>query len=247
MLLLDCKTRWNSTFLMIQRALRLRPIIETFLTLHSAAPIRHFGLTQDEWRQLEYLCDLLAPFYLMTTTLSKFEGPAVHQVLEVYDTLFDHIEYSSHKLQRKRVDWKLRIRAGLENAHQKLREYYSRTYKSEGYVYAIATILNPRSKLQHFSKASWIDDKDNWAALYHQAFVNIFEHYKNNNPHISVERVQSGHLSQLDRASQHIRKKRRIIQKNSTEGFAEVETYLGESEFASAFHLDSTHSNFVII
>ena len=231
MLLLDCKTRWNSTFLMLRRALRLRPIIEAFLDLRSTAPIRHFALNQEEWRQLEYLCDLLSPFYLMTATLSELEGPTVHQVFDVYGTLFEHIEYSAGKLQRKRIEWKVKIRTGLENAHQKLREYYRQTYKSEGYVYAIATILNPRSKLDQFMEASWIDDKEDWVALYRQVFIRVFEHYKNKNPDIAVERVHSSHLSQLDCVAHHIHKKHCTVQTTeTTQGFAEVETYLGESK-----------------
>ena len=64
----------------------------------SAALIRHFILIEEEWQQLEYLCDLLAPFYIITTTLSKLDKPAVHQVFNVYDTLFNYIEYSNNKL-----------------------------------------------------------------------------------------------------------------------------------------------------
>ena len=79
----------------------------------------------------------------MTTILSELEGPTIHQIFDVYDTLFKHIEYSAGKLQQKRIKWKVKIQTGLENAYQKLHEYYCWTYKSEGYVYAIATILNP--------------------------------------------------------------------------------------------------------
>ena len=64
---------------MIQRALRLQLVIQDYLRLGSTSPVRHFALTSDEWRQLEYLCDLLSPFYVMTTTLSELDGPAVHQ------------------------------------------------------------------------------------------------------------------------------------------------------------------------
>lgn len=237
MLLLDCRTRWNSTFLMIRRALRLRNVINEYVKCSSAASIRHFTLTEEEWRQLEYLCDLLAPFYIMTTTLSKLDGPAVHQVFDVYDTLFDHIEYSNDKLHRKTIDWKLQIRTGLENAHNKLREYYSKTYKSEGYVYAIATILNPQSKLEQFKKASWIEDDEDWVNIYHQVFINVFKHYQTSNPNISVQTTRSVHISEVNQAGnriRHVRKRRRVSGSNispDVEEFGEVEKYLGEREY----------------
>ena len=102
---------------MLQQALHLHPIIEAFLDLCSTASIRHFALNQKEWQQLEYLCDLLSPFYLITAILSELEGPTVHQVFDVYNILFKHIEYSAGKLQQKRIKWKVKIQTGLENAH----------------------------------------------------------------------------------------------------------------------------------
>ena len=81
------------------------------------------------------------------------------------------------KLYYKIMDWKMQIYTGLRNAHNKLWDYYLKTYKSEGYVYAIATILNPQSKLEQFKKASWIGDDKDWVGLYHQVFLDVFKHY----------------------------------------------------------------------
>ena len=165
-------------------------------------------------------------------TLSELDSPTVHQVFNVYDILFEHIEYSSDKLQWKRIEWKIKIQNNLENAHQKFCGYYNQIYKSEGYVYAIATMLNPQSKLEHFSTASWIDDKDDWAAMYHQTFVEVFEHYKAKNPDITVKQLSSGNASQLDHVTHQIHKKHCTDSSTTTAtGFAEVETYLDESKF----------------
>ena len=43
-------------------------------------------------------------------------------------------------------------------------------------------------------KASWIDDKEDWVALYHQVFIRVFKHYKNKNPDIAVKRVYLSYL-----------------------------------------------------
>ena len=56
-------------------------------------------------------------------------------------------------------------------------------------------------------EASWIDDKEDWVALYCQIFIRVFEHYKNKNPDIAVERVHSSHLLQLDCIAYYICKK----------------------------------------
>ena len=94
---------------MTQWALHLQHAIGIYLICPSAASVRHFELTNEEWQQLGYLCDLLSSFYVMTTSLSELEEPTVHQVFDVYDTLFDHIEFSMNKLQCKRIEWKVKI------------------------------------------------------------------------------------------------------------------------------------------
>ena len=63
---------------MIQRALCVRTAVEDYVKSPLAALITHFILLVEEWQQLEYLCDLLALFYIMTATLLKLDGSAVH-------------------------------------------------------------------------------------------------------------------------------------------------------------------------
>ena len=172
----------------------------------------------------------------MITSLSELEEPTVHQVFDVYDTLFDHIEFSMNKLQCKRIEWKVKIQNDLGNAHQKLQHYYSATYQSEGYIYVMATILNPQSKLSHFAKASWLDDWDDWVAIYHQAFVKIYEHYQAKDPEIAVKRVHSAHISHLDHTCDHIQKKCCLSHNlKTTNQFVKIETYLKESKYCLIF------------
>ena len=100
----------------------------------------------------------------------------------------------------------------------------------------MATILNPQSKLSHFTKASWLDDQDDWVAIYHQAFVKVYEHYQAKNPEIAVERIHSAHISHLDRAHDHIQKKCHLSHNlKTTDQFVEIETYLKESKYCPIF------------
>lgn len=226
---------------MIRRALRQQVAVNAYMESNSAHTIRHFHLTHTEWRQLEYLSELLAPFYTMTMRLSELDGPTVHRLFDIYDTLFDHIEYERGLLSRKRIAWKVKLQKGLDRAHDKLREYYSQTYETEGYIYAIATILNPATKLSAFKKASWLEDGVDWADKYHTVFVQVFELYKKKNPHISVEILQTGPSSRFDRASEQIRKRRRLsnASTSSASAYTEVQTYLTEGTYNTSKFCES--------
>ena len=185
---------------MIDQALQLHSAVTSYMISNEAQPIKHFILDFSEWCQLEYVCDLLCPFYAMTAFISEMRGPSVHKVFDVYESLFEHLEGSIETLQRKQISWKERLCSGLHQAHRKLRLYYSKTYQDEGYLYAIATILNPAAKLEKFTTASWIDDGTNWIEVYQQVFSQVFEYYKQKHSKISVEAVHTTQCTKLDHA-----------------------------------------------
>ncbi|EAU32787.1 predicted protein [Aspergillus terreus NIH2624] len=177
-LLLDCKTRWNSSYLMIRRALKLRQPIESFIQHWDSQKLDYLRPTPVEWKQLEYLLELLYPFYIFTSCLSENTGPTVHRVYDIYNDLFDHLDLAINRLRNKRASWKQQILEGLEEAHKKLRKYYRRTYQAEGYIYAIATILDPTSKLEKFKTATWLDDDTDWYQKYRTVFEKVFHFYR---------------------------------------------------------------------
>jgi hypothetical protein len=95
---------------------------------------------------------------------------------------------------------------GPRDAHQKLRKYYRRTYQAEGYIYAIATILDPMAKLEKFKKGPWLVDETDWHTEYRRVFEKVFDLYRHHNPAIKVQSTVSGTLSNLDKAFFHISK-----------------------------------------
>lgn len=96
----DVRTRWNSTYLMLQRAKRLRSELDTFCRLYD---IDHLMLSSDEWRQIDYLLCLTKPFYIYTMALSKTKDVTIHNIFSLYNQLFKHLESSQRQLQRKKV------------------------------------------------------------------------------------------------------------------------------------------------
>ena len=72
----DVKTRWNSTFLMLRRAKRLRSFFLLFIT---------------------------QPFFDFTVELSKTRDATIHHVFLIYNKLFEHLELSITQLTRKKT------------------------------------------------------------------------------------------------------------------------------------------------
>ena len=223
-LLLDCKTRWNSSYLMIRRALKLRHPIEKFIQHRDSQELDYLCPTLIEWKQLEYLLELLYPFYIFTSCLSENTGPTVHRIYDIYNNLFDHLDLSISRLKNKKASWKQQILEGLQEAHKKLRKYYQQTYQAAGYIYAIATILDPTSKLEKFKTATWLDDGTDWYQEYRTIFEKVFHFYRSQNPSVDTQSSVSDPLSGLNKAFFHLSKRRRLA--SSSETFEELKSYL---------------------
>lgn len=64
----DVKTRWNSTYLMLRRAKRLRRFFIPFCTELDRLDL---ALDDEEWRQIDYLLWITEPFFVFTNELSR--------------------------------------------------------------------------------------------------------------------------------------------------------------------------------
>jgi hypothetical protein len=168
----DVKTRWNSTFLMLRRAKRLRPIFTPFCIEYDR---EYLLLNDEEWRQIDYLLCITEPFFIYTTQLSKTRDVTAHYVFKIYNKLFEHLEQSMKQLHRKRVPWKKQMLEALEAGRLKLDEYYSQTDHVRGHIYAVITMLAPTNKFQFFLSKDW--DKT-WRDTYRKAIEDALVPYK---------------------------------------------------------------------
>jgi hypothetical protein len=160
----DVRTRWNSTFLMLRRAKRLRPIFAPFCAEYDCEEML---LHEEEWRQVDYLLCITEPFFNYTTQLSKTRDVTAHYVFRIYNKLFEHLEQSMKQLRRKRMLWKKQMLHALEAGRLKLDEYYSQTDNIRGHIYAISTMLAPVNKFKFFLTKDW-DQK--WRDTYRKSF-----------------------------------------------------------------------------
>jgi hypothetical protein len=168
----DVKTRWNSTFLMLQRAKKLQTICDKYC---SECGLSDLVLTEDEWKQIDYLLSITQPFFNFTSVLSKTKDVTIHIVFSIYNQLFDHLEKSIARLRRKKARWQITIGTALEYATQKLRDYYAETDEAYGDLYAVATIMAPQNKLDFFSGKDW---KGPYRKQYRESLEKYLKPYK---------------------------------------------------------------------
>lgn len=64
------------------------------------------ALSNEEWRQVDYLLFLTQPFFDFTVELSKTRDATTHHVFLIYNKLFEHLEKSISQLTKKRTSWK---------------------------------------------------------------------------------------------------------------------------------------------
>jgi len=137
-LIRDVKTRWNSTYSMLESFLTNKVIITSAISLHNG----NFGnldLTDDEWKEISIFCDYLKPFFEFTVEMSGSNYPTLGTLLLLLDHLLDHITIT---IDESKVSWVKEIAKEMKIKFDSIQE---KLYHSSAYL---ALILDPRYKTQ---------------------------------------------------------------------------------------------------
>ena len=86
-LLKDCRTRWSSTFLLLQRLTELRDPLEMVI-----CELEWDNLAASEWRLLHIIQNLLKPFAEFTNVISGEEFTTISSVTPTIMELNLHLE-----------------------------------------------------------------------------------------------------------------------------------------------------------
>jgi hypothetical protein len=150
-LLQDVKTRWNSTFDMLVRARRLRHIIAHWINQEDR--FATLNPTEDEWRQVDQAINFLKPFSDYTHDISTSTRATIHNAYFIYNDIFDHIGRHRRQVQGlPDAPWITGLLNASKASKRVLQKYYSNTTQ-KGFIYNIATILDPSKKLSIYE--SW--------------------------------------------------------------------------------------------
>lgn len=151
-LVLSVPTRWNSTWLMLVRFKKLKLTVIKYLHEYGEEQKLRF-LTRVEWRHIDYLIELLRPFYTFTVVISRMkQSPTIQFVIPTFDTLLAHLQKYINVLQNKTTPWKLQLRDALQESSAKLMGYWRKMINGMSDLYGIALLLDPQAKEDAFAE-----------------------------------------------------------------------------------------------
>ncbi|CAG8503079.1 11602_t:CDS:2 [Scutellospora calospora] len=136
---LDINTRWNSTFLMINKFLKMRNLFDILVAKHR--DLSPLYLQDDNWNRLKVMIDILHRFFDATEILSTSTYPTIS---DVRLTIFGLIRHLDFFLEDSLDDNDYLF---IESINSKLNEYWNYIEEST----TISTLLDPRSKTKTFT------------------------------------------------------------------------------------------------
>lgn len=139
----DNSTRWNSTYKMLTRVMELRQAFDTTLI---SCKLDKLVLSEEEWGKIEEMITFLQPFQKMTLYLEQKGIPTMSLSVMIYIELYNHLESYS-------VEGHSAFLVKAANlACTKLNKYYP---TSDGLVYVVGTVLDPRCKMAWYSSVKF--------------------------------------------------------------------------------------------
>ena len=129
----DCPTRWDSTYLMIQRLLDVKPHLNEVLE-----ELTWDSLTTTQWKHLDTIQDLLQPFAHHTNITSAEHSTTIAMVVPVLKELNLHLQETSKTIGVGAVSKKMLLDLNK-------RFEYVTNPKADNFdsLYVASTLLNP--------------------------------------------------------------------------------------------------------
>jgi hypothetical protein len=195
--IMDVKTRWNSTLVLLERAYRLREFTREWLQHPKYTEYRPLFTTPDEWTIVKYVMEVLRPFRYWTLWMSKRHTVTLHHVITVYNDMFDHMDGVMVALAKKKTQWKEDLFFAVKLARQRLSKYYAEVTPTTGMLLISAHILDPFPKLRSFrmwDKGMDINSEDetSYSTQYQEAFLKYVENeYCAKHRRVAVNKLQS--------------------------------------------------------
>ncbi|XP_028796353.1 zinc finger BED domain-containing protein RICESLEEPER 2-like, partial [Neltuma alba] len=132
-LIIDCPTRWNSTYKMLSTALKFKVVFPAY---KEREPHYNYAPSEEDWNKVEKICKLLKVFNLATHVISGSEYPTanlylpeVWRVKQVIDNAIEDDDFF------------------ITDMASSMKEKFDKYWGECNMLMAIASVLDPRCKL----------------------------------------------------------------------------------------------------
>ncbi len=149
--IIDVKTRWNSTFLMLERAAKLKGPLAALCSSEKA--LSSYLMTEPEWKQLKLLCTLLQKFDRATKLLSMERHSTISAYLPTFHWLLD-------SLQSFVEDNPGALALAAQKGIVKLEKYEDELRIANSKIPYVAVFLNPALKMGFFKEHKFRNVKE---------------------------------------------------------------------------------------
>ena len=105
--------------------------------------------------QIKYFINLIKVFCIFTQINDKRNQFTIHEIFQIYDKLFDHLNNAKLKLTRKKTTWKKIVLKKLNKTYNKFCLYYVNTQNFLNFWYDRTTFLNFNRKNFIFREFNW--------------------------------------------------------------------------------------------
>ena len=219
---IDTPTRWNSTYFMIVKGLKLKNAINLLFYdenyVYLVEDLYSLKLDEEEWKELRMIKDFLYPFHNVTNYIEGESYTTITKVIPLFNILLDHVEdYAENILSTNNNLYNASLAA-----REKLVKYYSKTNS----LSMTLITLDPRFNCQYLYDEG-ISDKD--VKLTKEKLIEMLNRYPIINSNENKKQQTKQHErndGEEDMMDMLFRKKRRLNPNNK----GEIDWYLNEEQ-----------------
>ncbi|KJA21873.1 hypothetical protein HYPSUDRAFT_139870, partial [Hypholoma sublateritium FD-334 SS-4] len=135
---LDVRTRWGSTYDMLQCAIMYESSIKHFVAANYRV-LGDFDLSDSDWKDIKLVAGWLQMFRIATTQMSATNIPMISTSHAIFRGLQDQLK---HILQSLPANISPSIHSGILSAHWKLSDYFTKFDESPYYTWAASMLLS---------------------------------------------------------------------------------------------------------
>jgi len=173
-------THWTSTLEFLERAYWLQEFTRKGLQIPKSSGNWPFFATYDKLSFLQYIMDVLRPFWYCTLWISKRHTVTLHHVITVYNDMLHRLDGVLWASANMMTQWKEELFFAVKFAPQKLSNYFVELTCLTGMVYISAHILNSFRKLWLYRKCDYrmdinLEDKISYTTNYQETFLKYAE------------------------------------------------------------------------